>query len=87
MPTTVQYGSIIMQGVLTLQWDQDVIYDDSHTDQVRNNYRLAFQGLVHAQGSITGGGVPSYMYRQMQLSASSAADRYNQIKACLLEPR
>lgn len=92
MGTTVKYGDISIVNALTLQWDEEAVYDDSHTDQVFNRYRLAFQGLVHVQGVTSSlapnsSGDATGVFNAAAARPSTASAFYQQIRSCLLEPR
>jgi hypothetical protein len=46
--TVVNYNGVTMHNVVTRQWDQEMVYDDSHTDALYSKFRLRFEGLLHA---------------------------------------
>jgi len=89
MPTTVVYGTpgvdaVTLTNVLTLDWSEETAYEDSHTDQVFNRYKVTFQGLIHPD---VGPLAPTQMQRAGTTSPNTAAQVYRDLRACLLEPR
>lgn len=47
MSTNVYYNGVQIHNVQTREWNQEVVYDDSHTDVVMHKFRMRFEGLVH----------------------------------------
>ena len=48
MSTNVYYNGVQLHNVVTREWDQEVVYDDSRTDVVMHRFKLRFEGLIHA---------------------------------------
>ena len=55
MGTDVTYNTVLLRNVVTRQWDQEIVYDDSGTDVIRQVFHLRFDGLLYL--SYQGGGV------------------------------
>lgn len=49
MATDVYYNGVQMHNVVTRQWDEDFEYDPSGTDLIAHDYKLRFEGILHAQ--------------------------------------
>lgn len=49
MPTNVYCNGVQLHNVLTRQWDQEVVYDQSGTDVLYSRFKFRFEGLLHAQ--------------------------------------
>ena len=47
--TSVTYNGIEMHNVVTRQWDEQVVYDESGTDPISIRYVLGFEGILHMQ--------------------------------------
>lgn len=47
MATNVYYNGVQLHNVLTRQWDQEVVYDDSRTDVAYSRFRFRFEALLH----------------------------------------
>ena len=47
--TDVSYNGIILNNVVTKQWNQQITYDESGTDPLAVQYTLAFEGILHLQ--------------------------------------
>lgn len=45
--TTVIYNGVTIQGAMTREWDQEVVYDPSGQDKAKDRWRFAFEGLIH----------------------------------------
>ena len=62
--TTVWYGNVQLHNCKTLGWSQEIVYDDSKTDQMFVRYKLRFECLLHAQAyaqwSKTDGSIPIF---------------------------
>ena len=54
--TDVIYNGVEMHNVITKQWEQRIVYDDSGTDPVGIRFTLSFEGLLHLQNA---GGISS----------------------------
>lgn len=49
MATVVTYGGIKLNNVVTRQWDEEIIYDQSGTDAIHQKFRLAFEGILYVK--------------------------------------
>lgn len=47
--TRVYYNGVTMNDVLTQQWDEEVVYDNSGTDPLYTKVRLKFTGILHTE--------------------------------------
>lgn len=55
MATVVEYNGVTLYNVTTRQWDEEVVYDASHTDILYRKIRMRFQGLLHRGAAYTPG--------------------------------
>lgn len=49
MSTVVQYNGIELHNVLTREWHQEIVYDNSKTDKLYNKFRITVEGICHNQ--------------------------------------
>lgn len=49
MSTDVIYNGVEMHNVVTRQWEEEIVYDQSETDVIGHKYHLMFEGLLHAE--------------------------------------
>jgi hypothetical protein len=49
MATIVEYNGITLYNVITRKWDEEVVYDQSGTDEIGKKYSFVFQGVLHQQ--------------------------------------
>lgn len=86
MATDVLYNGVLMHNVLTRSWNQDIVYDETDTDTIRSDFRLEFEGVIHLQAALTTSASRVFVSGS-GASASDAVVLYQQIRACLHEPR
>lgn len=79
--TTVEYNGITMHGVVTREWNQEVVYEDSGADMLRHTFHLTFEGMVHTQNI---GGEPT---SRVDPTKASAVTTQAYVRAMLLQPR
>lgn len=77
--TIVIYGQLTFYNVLTKMFDQEIMYDESHTDQIGYRYRIRIIGWLTGLPASIMGVIPT-------TGDSNAASHYNSIKS-LLGPR
>jgi hypothetical protein len=101
MAKEVNYNGVLLHGVQTLEWNEEVSYDDSHTDPKGTKYYLRFQGICHGYAAQAGSDSPSpsfiapYSGSQGQPIVADpnfsgqpfATNRYQQIAKALNTPR
>ena len=80
MGTNLTYNYILLQNVLTKEFDQELIYDESGTDPLYQRTMISVLGYVHdIQGAGPGGVFPQ--------NGFTTTDIYNYVKSSLLNPR
>lgn len=82
MATTVTYNGVVMHNVITREWNQEVIYDESNTDVVFHRFNLKFEGIVH-QGDYR----DSVAYVNDGSDAANMAHQYQLIHHRMLKNR
>ncbi len=83
MPTTITYGPVTLHNVLTRQWEQEVVHDDSGTDILYHKFKLRFESLVHAAGYQ--GGAPAWTAKSTGLG--SAIGNFAEVRSWLSRDR
>lgn len=48
MATTVYYNDVTLHNVVTRNWNEECVYDQSGTDLLSQKFSLTFEGIVHA---------------------------------------
>ena len=86
MATTVQYGRVILYNVLTRDWDEEVIYDQSNTDVIGTKIKMRFAGYIHAQ-EVGIGGVSRTHVKKLDDDPNNIVEAYDAVKAELEEAR
>ncbi|HVX16247.1 MAG TPA: hypothetical protein VHC22_33985 [Pirellulales bacterium] len=89
MGTNVQYGQVLLKNVQTRAWEEAWQFDESDTDALYAKYNLEFEGIIHANAALLAqtppfNSAPAYTYGG---SGTDAVSIYQQIRACLHEPR
>lgn len=84
MGTHVLYNGIHLYNVQTRQWDEEMVYDDSHTDLVRHLYHLRFETVVH--DTVVSSSDPIGVTEALG-SDDTVANRYARLRALLAQPR
>jgi hypothetical protein len=92
MATNVIYNGIILHNVTTREFNQEVVYDNSHTDQLFSRITVTVVGYCHSQGTaswITGGITSPYVapYPSQSSMPVSMTDWAEQIRRTLSTPR
>lgn len=82
MGTRVRYNGVTLDNVITRQWNQEVKYDDSHTDAMYHVFSLAFEGILH--DGYEGTSVASVAVLG---EAPSMSHQYDAVHRRLLTPR
>lgn len=49
MSTDVIYNDIKLKNVVTREWTQETVYDESGTDVIGHRFKLRFEGILHVQ--------------------------------------
>ena len=95
MATVVIYNGVELHNVHTKQWDEEVIYDASHTDLMFHRVKMRFSGIVHSEYNDSGNSVsdaPAWIALQNGagpggVQRADAAAMFDVIRAKLLQPR
>ena len=90
MPSIVTYNGIELHSVETKRFEQEPVYDASHTDVIGSKFSMSFEGICHAQ-KITDDTVLPYIGQAGYASAGSnqptTQQSYNNITQMLWQPR
>lgn len=84
MATTLTYGPITLQNVLTKKFEQEAVYDESGTDLLYHKFTVRVVGYVHRHALTPN--MPDAVAIEPRSLVSPTSD-YLDIRALLLEPR
>lgn len=56
-PTSATYNGVTISNAKTQVFDQEAVYDDSHTDKLYNKIRIVLRGVVHTSGQAAALGI------------------------------
>jgi len=80
MGTVVTYNGVVLSNVLTREWDQSVVYDDSGTDPLYSTFRLRFEGFLHGQ-------IGGVVWAGSNRNHADTVANYEDARARILQPR
>ncbi|MCP4539919.1 MAG: hypothetical protein GY832_22495 [Chloroflexi bacterium] len=87
MSTNVTYNGVRMSNVVTRQWDQEIVYDDSNTDLLYHKFKLRFEGVLHVQGNPLNRSRTWTAPESGSTSAANAATLMDEVRTALGKPR
>jgi len=93
MGTDLIYNGVELHNVVTREWEQEAVYDQSKTDLVMHRFKITVEGILHAKSSGTDPPIsasPAWIERQDLADGAPrtvTADIYNDIRNRLLTPR
>lgn len=86
MPTVVVYNNIELHSVTTKRFEQEPVYDASHTDVIGSKFSMSFEGICHAQKTTDDTALP-WIGQSGYGNQGTTQTAYNLITQSLWQPR